>query len=161
MHQPGEGPGLFVIYVTDNRGAGAYISSVSNGGNTMSYNNEPDKHEIAGVGMLTGKSWGRTSVWNAPGTIETDLGIASRVGMEYIVSSPLLVVLITGNGSSYHAPGCPHATTGAPVPVQTAQALNRKPCSHCRPDSAMVTVVAAVIREPRKPNYSALYAALG
>jgi hypothetical protein len=120
--------------------------------------NEPDAMEVRQMPTTdhpAGKVLAVTNKWNAPLRISTDWGIASKLpgGTQYAVVLP--VVLLTGSGSSYHAPGCVHATAGKPVHLGTAQGLGKAPCSYCRPDAEVIVV--AELLEPPKRNLSALY----
>lgn len=118
--------------------------------------NAPDALEIAGVGILQGQGLGSTSAWNAPDSILTPMGEATRSGMTYVMPIPMVQA---SRGDRYHVPGCEHAGQWDParmVPVATASALGYSSCEHC--NAAFATMVVAELREPRKRNYSALYA---
>ena len=128
----------------------------------MNHNpNNHDAYQITGTGYLAGQIFGTTNCWHAPDTLATPMGIATLVGRQYVVTAPLLVVVLTGQGSCYHAAGCSHATNGTPGTLQQAQSLGYSPCSHCHPDTTTVAYVVAELREPKKPDYSCLYAAIG
>jgi hypothetical protein len=120
--------------------------------------NEPDAMEVRQMPTTehpAGKVLAVTSKWLAPAAIATDFGLATKTpgGTQYTVVLP--VVLITGNGRNYHAPGCVHAAAGKPVFLGTAQELRKAPCCYCQPHAERIVV--AELREPQERNLSALY----